>query len=286
MKLKIRPSRSLKIAVQTAVFAAWAGLISVTHYPLDSWIARHVPVSLFLRADPLVTTVVWGGMRVGVTILMLGLFTFGITLLLGRVFCGWICPLGSIFDFYSWALNKFKIKQQARSPSFFRFKYYLLAATLVLVAFGVGAPLIALDPIVLLTRTAAAVIEPFFRDSGHAIAPGILEYRHLAYGHLIDLSTLALFIGIMAYTTRVSRVWCRTACPLGAYLAASSSFAVLRRETKDCIQCGICAEKCPTGAIDFKDATQYSESECIKCFVCDDECPVDANFFTLKVPLT
>ena len=57
------PTRQVRIIVQGLVFALWVALILATRHPLDSWIAKVIPVSLFLRMDPLVTVVVCGGMR-------------------------------------------------------------------------------------------------------------------------------------------------------------------------------------------------------------------------------
>ena len=91
-------------------------LILSTHRPMDGWLATHVPVSLLLRIDPLVMTVVSGGMRVGITILMLGFVTLGVSLLLGRVFCGWVCPLGAIFDAYGWVLKRLRVRFEGPSP--------------------------------------------------------------------------------------------------------------------------------------------------------------------------
>jgi ferredoxin len=277
------PTRYLRIVVQWLVFGLWVALILATHYPMDSWIARHIPVSLFLRIDPLVMTVVSGGMRIGVTITMLGAVTLVISLLLGRVFCGWVCPLGSIFDAYGWVLRQFHIRFEGPSPWWFRFKYYLLAAILLFATFGAVSPLMGFDPIVLLTRTVATVLNPLWlrRESFFWQIEDAPKY----YGYFVDLGTLLLFLGIMSATTRLSRIWCRTACPLGAYLAVLSRNSVLRRDTKDCVHCNICAVACPTGAINFKNEEVYNESECIKCFSCTQACPVDANFFTYKSPV-
>ena len=278
----IVPTRRLRILVQAMVFALWVALIVATSHPVDSWLARHVPVSLFLRADPLVTTVVCGGMRVAVTITLLGFVTLAITVVLGRVFCGWLCPLGTIFDAWGWVLQRLRVRIEGPSPGWFRLKYYLLACILVFAIFGAVSPLMGLDPIVLLTRSAAAIAYPLARRAPELVwkagqAPG-------AYSRLVDLGTLVLFLGILAATTRLSRVWCRTSCPLGAYLAVASRQAVLRRETDGCVHCNICAHHCPTGAIDFADETRYNESECIKCYTCSQVCPVDANYFTVAPP--
>jgi ferredoxin len=277
------PTRQIRIGVQTAIFALWISCIYVTHHPMDSWLAAHVPVSFMLRMDPLVMTVVCGGMRMGITLMFLGLITLGVSLLLGRVFCGWVCPLGATFDAYGWILRRLKVRFEGPSPSYFRAKYYLLLAILVFAVIGGVSPLMGFDPIVLITRTAAVVLNPFWRKRGEFFwQTGGAVGNH---GYLIDTATLVLFLAIMSATTRLSRIWCRVACPLGAYLAVLSRHSVLRRDTTGCVHCNICSRHCPTGAISFENAEIYNESECIKCFACSQECPVDANFFTFKNPI-
>ncbi len=276
-------TRQVRIASQTLTFGLWVALILVTKHPIENALTRNIPVSLFLRMDPLVTTVVSGGMRMLISITMLGFVTLAISLVMGRVFCGWVCPLGTVFDFVGWWLRKFRIKFEGPSPWYFRFKYYLLAATLILAAAGAVHPLMGFDPIVIITRVAATLINPFLRAHDEILwATGDSAKR---YGMFIDVATLVLFVLILGATTRLSRIWCRVACPLGAYLAVSSRYSMLRRDTVGCVHCGICANHCPTGAINFENAEIYNESECIKCFACTQECPVDANFFTWKSPL-
>jgi ferredoxin len=276
------PTRHVRIVVQWAVFLLWVSLILATHHPMDSWIARTIPVSLMLRIDPLVLTVVAGGMRVGISILMLGFVTMAVSMLLGRVFCGWVCPLGAIFDAYGWVLKRLRVRFEGPSPSWYRLKFYLLLAILVFALVGGVSPLMGFDPIVLLTRTAAAVLMPMWRKReelkmGAGTAMG-------GHGSLVDAGTIILFATIMVGTTKLSRIWCRTTCPLGAYLGIMSRNAVLRRDTEGCVRCNICSTHCPTGAINLSNAEIYNESECIKCFACSELCPVDANFFTLKTP--
>lgn len=218
-----------------------------------------------------------------VQITLLGLLTMGISLVMGRVFCGWVCPLGAVFDFYGWFLRRFRVVFEGPSPRWFRFKYYLLTAILVFAALGAVSPLMGFDPIVLITRTAAVVLYPLGRRSHEILWKATDPVGH--YGWFMDGATLMLFALIMGATTKLSRIWCRAVCPLGAYLAVLSRNAMLRRDTQGCVQCGLCSDHCPTGAIDFKNAEVYNESECIKCFSCTQECPVDANFFTWKSPV-
>ncbi len=277
------PTRHVRLVVQWTVFCLWVALIYVTHHPMDSWLAKHIPVSLLLRIDPLVMTVITGGLRMGVTIALLGLVTLGVTLLLGRVFCGWVCPLGAIFDAYGWVLKRLRVRFEGPSPSWYRFKFYLLLAIILFSIMGAVGPLMGLDPIVLVTRVMATIVNPFWRNSDEIVwATG---KNPANYGNFIDAATLILFLAIMSATTRLSRIWCRTACPLGAYLAVMSRHATLRRVTEGCVHCNICANHCPTGAISFQNPEIYTESECIKCFACSQDCPVDANFFTYKNPI-
>src|SRR4051794_16975950 len=138
------PTRQIRIGVQMAVFALWISCIYVTHHPMDSFLATHLPVSFMLRIDPLVMTVVCGGMRMGITIMFLSFVTLLVSLILGRVFCGWICPLGAIFDAYGWVLRRMRVHFEGPSPSWYRFKFYLLAATLVFAVLGGVSPLMGL----------------------------------------------------------------------------------------------------------------------------------------------
>ena len=272
-------TRRVRILSQASFLTLWVFLILSTRHPVENAI---LPVSSFLRADPLVMTVVNVGLRMTVSITLLGLVTLLIAVVAGRVFCGWVCPLGSLFDLYGWILKAFGVRTTGSSPRWYRLKFYLFGAMILIASVAGMSPLIGLDPIVLLTRFTATVIAPLGRVWGEF--PWLAGGDVGTSGDFIDVLTLVVFLLIISGTTRLSRIWCRTVCPLGAYLGLAGRSALLKRETNQCIHCNLCSANCPTGAIDFKDARLYNETECIKCFTCTEVCPVDANQFVWGSP--
>ena len=97
------------------------------------------PVSLFLEVDPLVaiassitTHTLYRGLIWSLVILIP-------TLLLGRFFCNWICPYGTLHQFVGWLFNNRGVKERMESNRYrkwFALKYYILIGMLVAAAFG------------------------------------------------------------------------------------------------------------------------------------------------------
>ena len=70
--------------------------------------------------------------------------------MLGRVWCGWICPLGTLLG---WLRFRSARRLAGRMPpALRRVKYVLFGAIVVLAALG-NLTLLVLDPLALLTRT-------------------------------------------------------------------------------------------------------------------------------------
>ncbi len=247
-----------------------------------------VPVDLFLRADPLVgLSVMLATRTVIVDLLAFGLVTVALTLLLRRVFCGWICPLGAIIDGCDHIL--YRGRHRRHIPDMHQVKYAVLIAVLVSALFA-GQFLIALDPIVLLERTAATVFLPIGVQVYNVVVTeaypllqkvGIELYPtdHLVYAS--NLVTLAIFVTIIALSSLQKRFWCRNICPLGALLAVLSWRPVLKkRVSAACTECNICVRNCKMGAID-KGGKPTNIRECIECMNCVAVCPEGAVSYGL-----
>ena len=91
----------VRVISQTFFFALFMLFVVIT----DLRFLKGYPVSLFLEMDPLVgvaTSITTGTIYKS---LILGLILLLPTLLLGRFFCNWICPYGTLHQFFGWAFN-------------------------------------------------------------------------------------------------------------------------------------------------------------------------------------
>ena len=202
----------------------------------------------------------------------IGFGVFILTLFLGRLFCGWICPLGTIFQITSrLARSRLARKQieQNRYVAAQSVKYTLLVALLLCAWLGVlQAGLF--DPIALLTRTSAVFLAPAAGSGWSAIAHHA-PTRVFPAGPLIA----GAFVALLLLNLYRPRFWCRYLCPLGALLGVAARFApagVIRDAVK-CTKCGLCNRNCP-GACSPDTTTRVAE--CFVCWNCIAECPEGA----------
>ncbi|MEY4544779.1 MAG: hypothetical protein RL685_974 [Pseudomonadota bacterium] len=269
-----------RIVVQAAFFGLFMFLLWVT------WFSRleGYPASLFLELDPLVTLATAISTGTVYRWLWRSLWILIPTLLLGRVFCGWMCPYGTLHQFIGWVFNirrnKDNIQVNAYRP-IFQLKYYLLVVFLVLSAFG-ALQIGLLDPICLLTRSVATAIQPAFDAAlpdalaGLASSPGSPHPRVFSGAWFIGF----LLVGLVGMNLVIPRFFCRVLCPLGALLGTLSRFALVRidRDLTKCTDCNLCMRHCE-GASDPQEALR--KSECFVCFNCIDDCPEDALAFRI-----
>jgi polyferredoxin len=262
------------------------------------------PVRLFFEWDPLVAVsnalashALYRGLLWSLVILLP-------TLVLGRFFCGWICPMGTLQHFVGNLRSEAKRgMQRIESNRYKRWqtvKYGVLIAGLV--AAACGSMVIGwLDPFSLLVRSLGLSFLPAFNYAVrvaltplehshialvknaaggiHAVLGAlVLDFRqaHFAQGLVLGI----LFIAILAASLRVTRLWCRSICPLGALLGSVSRWSVLglHKDAESCNRCNRCLLDCQ-GGDDPVGGLPWRKAECLMCMNCVGSCPDHALVF-------
>jgi len=181
---------------------------------------------------------------------------FILAVLFGPVFCGWVCPLGSVQEWVGKLGRKlFKRRYNHWIPvkldNWLRYLRYLV---LVWVLYATA-------------RSAVLVFSDF--DPYYALF-------NFWTGEVAP-SALAILGVTLVLSVFVERPWCKYACPYGALLGLSNLFRIfsIRRRESTCIQCGICSRDCPMN-IPVDSVQVVRNHQCISCLECTSEttCPV------------
>jgi ferredoxin len=252
--------------------------------------------NLAMRVDPLVMLAHLFVSRVYLLGATIALLTIILSILFGRAWCGWICPLGTILDLVSP-----RSPGQARniSDSWRKFKYGLLMVILAAALFG-NLSLLLFDPLTLLYRTLTTSLWPaldqlvtaleatLYRTPALAapiatldqwLRPVLLPSEPMYYRQATLMAVV--FLGVIALNWITPRFWCRYLCPLGGLLGLVSKFSLFRRQVSDdCKGCGLCSPVCPTGTIDPDQGYASDPGECTMCLDCLEACPRSSINFT------
>lgn len=254
-------------------------------------------VNTFFRVDPLVLFSYLLAAKSWTWLLLPAVLMVVATLALGRFFCGWICPLGTILDLLTARIRKTGPVMILKGNT----KYWLLLPLLFASLFNLNLAGL-LDPIAILLRGLTFLFYPLLglaaragwvelyhligerRDSVapvyNLIRDNLLPFRDTIYP-LAFLST-AILIGIVALERFERRNWCRNLCPLGTLLGWLGRFSLFRRVPATlCSDCGQCRELCPTGF----DQNALLKEECILCMECQQGCPHDRISFRPSLKL-
>ncbi len=189
------------------------------------------------------------------SLVIMGLI-FLLALLFGPVFCGWVCPLGSLQEWtgkigrriFKKRYNNFIPKMPDRILRYFR--YVLLFLVLYVTA-----------------------------RSGQLLFSNIDPYHALFQfwtGEVAPTALLVLALTLFG-SLFIERPWCKYACPYGAILGIFNKFRIfkIRRNPKTCISCHKCDQACPMN-IDICKTDKVTSLQCISCFECTSElqCPI------------
>lgn len=262
----------VRVISQAFFFLLFLFLIIVT----DLRYLKGYPASLFLELDPLVAVATAITSHTLYKGLILSLILIVPTLLLGRFFCNWICPYGTLHQFIRFVFGSRDEQKRIESNRFRKIqslKYILLIVVAVMAIFG-SLQIGLLDPICLLHRSFTTAILPGL----DLLIPNSVYIEHHFYVGSWLMGGILVFFLVMNVV--IPRFFCRSVCPLGAFLGTLSYFSIWRieRDPNTCIDCDKCLKSCQGGCDPH---TDLRKSECFVCFDCIEDCPVDALSFKL-----
>ena len=220
-----------------------------------------------------------------------------LTLVLGRVYCSVICPLGVFQDIVSWLNSRRKKKLKYRfsySPALSWLRYTMLGVFLIALVAGISSLAALLAPYSSYGRIASNFFAPVYRWGNNLLAYFAERADSYAFYEtdvwlkslptfLIALATLVVIV-ILAW--RNGRTYCNTICPVGTALGFLSKYALFRItiDTDKCNACGLCSRRCKAACIDGK-THQVDYSRCVACMDCIDTCTHDAIHYRLVTKL-
>ncbi|MBK5276088.1 MAG: 4Fe-4S binding protein [Desulfuromonadales bacterium] len=242
-------------------------------------------VNAFFRVDPLVLFSYLLAAKSWTWLLLPAVLMTLSTLALGRFFCGWICPLGTILDLLTSRIRKTAPIRALKGNT----KYWLLLPLLSASLFNLNLSGL-LDPIAILLRALTFLLHPLmgltaregwvalYRLIGErrdALAPAynlirntLLPFRDTIYP--LALLSAVILLAVIASERFETRNWCRNLCPLGTLLGWLGRFSIFKRlPTGLCADCGACRELCPTSF----DQGRLDKGECVLCMECLNGCP-------------
>ncbi len=296
---KKKPFRAYRLRKWSQALSLAVFLILLIYLdPLTS--ANFSDGNIFLRLSPLSGLGVSVAAGELVTQYWPALVLIAMTLVMGRFFCGWVCPFGTTIDLTDKIFKGSRTDEPKAGWTPYngkRLKYYLLA--FLLLSLFLSRQIVGwFDPLSLATNVYSVLVHPYVV----ALSSGIFDFMYglpvvgalAAPAHELSdkmlfverepffrnhSAFLVIFLAIVSFGLVFRRYWCRNLCPMGALLALASVGAHWQRRVReDCEVCGLCEKGCRMGCI-TEEGRATQAGECILCMDCQEVCPSDAIRF-------
>lgn len=190
----------------------------------------------------------------------------------GRLVCGWLCPFGFIQD----------LLHKIPTPKFSLWRPLRYVKYGMLVVLVIALPALYVDSSGLGHPWFCMLICPAGTLEGAmplmALKPNLWTTIGIIFWNKFTIMVLVIIGAIL-----ISRFFCRIICPLGAFYSLFSRISLVQLEFVEgnCVECGACVRRCPTGVVPNK---EFDSRECIMCLRCVDACHFQALDFGLRRP--
>lgn len=205
-----------------------------------------------------------------------------LTLIFGRVYCSFICPLGVFQDVVSWLAGKYRKNRFRYSKEFSKLRYIVLLLFIASLLSGTGFLLVKLlAPYSAYGRMVSSLLQPIYIGLNNGLA--FIAERVDSYAfYSVDVWMKSLpiffvailtFIMLVVLAWRGGRTYCNSVCPVGTFLGLLSRFAWMKPviDTDKCNGCGLCERNCKASCINSK-GHNIDYSRCVACMNCIDKC--------------
>lgn len=223
-----------------------------------------------------------------------------LTLLVGRIYCSVICPLGVMQDIIAW-VSKRKMFRKKKTKLANKYTYsptkrvlraLVLLLFLILMIAGLNTLAIFIAPYSAYGRIATNLMQPLYLWANNGLA-AIAEHYESYMFYSVDVwmrSAVSLgvaigtFIIIAILAWRGGRTYCNTICPVGTVLGYVSHFSLFGPvfDKDKCNGCGLCARNCKASCIDAKNH-HVDMTRCVTCGDCMEVCRQGAVKFGFRL---
>lgn len=259
------------LSLITVYFLDFADLLPVQLHLLEKW--QFVPALLALNTIVLAILI-------------------GVTLVLGRIYCSTLCPMGIYQDIMDWVSKK--LHRKKKYPYFKEqpiLRWTIVGVTVIAFFAGVSFLITILDPYSAYGRISTNLWKPVYLELNNVVAYVGSQFDYYRfYKTDIFIYSIAAFItaiitlGAIGYLSyRYGRLYCNTICPVGTVLGFVSRFSIykIRINESKCNSCGLCAMRCKSSCIDHKEQ-KIDYSRCVSCFNCLHECNRSAMTYSWR----
>jgi polyferredoxin len=256
----------LWIGVEFAMFMRWG-----TSGGTEAFVQRPPGVEGFLPISALMSLKYW--LHTGIinnvhpSGLIILLAILGVSIVLKKAFCSWLCPVGTLSESL-WMFGKKIFGRTWDLPRWL--DYPLRSLKYLLMGFFVYS-ILQMDA----ESLKGFIYSPYNKMADVKMYLFFAEITSFALWTLIILALLSVVI---------KNFWCRFLCPYGALLGIAGWFSPLKitRTKESCVDCELCTKACPS-RITVHKATRVWSDECTSCMACVAVCPVKD---TLELRLT
>ena len=216
-----------------------------------------------------------------------------LTLVLGRIYCSIICPLGVLQDFFAW-IGKWKVFRKNKKTKFANKYSYskpkkwlrltVLAVFIITLLAGFNAGAILLAPYSAYGRMVASLLQPLYIGINNLLAQwseandNYLFYQLEPHNNPLILCVIAILTALVLLVLAFmhGRTYCNTICPVGTVLGYIANYSNLKMRVNEdkCIKCGLCEKNCKASCIKVEKGqpVKFDYTRCVVCGDCQAVC--------------